>query len=326
MHGIKRRQWTEELLKQKKLQDQKKISEYRDLTKTVLDKKRKEIYTLETFDLTTQVLKINPEFNSVWNYRRDIINSLRDGLAIESWEDELNFTMAQMKVFPKVYWIWNHRVWILNNYPNSPLKIWQRELVIASKVLEMDARNYHAWHYRRIIVNEIEKISGKSMDKSELEYTTLNINQNISNFSSWHQRAKLLPRMFSTDEVMDKKKFINDEVSYITNAMFTDAEDQSVWLYIKWFIKNEIVSKTLSGDEYQKMLKDLKNNILAINEDEVEFSGVQNNWCLKILIVIEDIETSLGITNTSNKTEYIEQLIEADPLRKNRYMHLLNKH
>ena len=281
---------------------------------------------MEALNETAQLLKANPELNAIWNYRKNIITTLKGELDNTFWENELTFSMARLKEFPKVYWIWGHRVWTLNNYPSSPVEIWKRELLIVSKLLELDARNYHGWHYRRIVIAKIEEATGETLDKEELEYTTAKINNNISNFSSWHQRANLLPRMFKKNELTDKKKFINDEVSYITNAMFTDAEDQSVWLYMKWFIKNDILSNTLSNKEYLDIISGLKENIVAINEDELEFSGKQNNWCLKILIVIEDIQQELGVHLESKARLYLEQLIEGDHLRKKRYIHLLNKH
>lgn len=281
-------------------------------------------YTLDSLTKTTLLLRINPEFNAIWNYRRDIISDMVNTLDTEFWKNELVFTLALLKQYPKVYWIWTHRLWTLEHQPDSSVNAWKLELGMVSKLLEMDARNYHGWHYRRIITDRIEKINGQSMDKGELEYATENINKNISNFSAWHQRAVLIPRMFANNEISDKKTFVEDEFAYITNAMFTDAEDQSVWFYIKWFIKNDIVSKTLGNDEYIRLLQELKTNILIINQDDLEFSGKQNNWCLKILIALEDVQKDLGVEIQTHSKEYLEQLIEADPLRKNRYLFLIN--
>lgn len=324
-HGIKRKQWTQELKKQKLLKDKQKILDYRTQTNKILNEKEAHVYTQDALKETSCLLVLNPEFNTIWNYRRDIITNLRDSLDSKFWDDELIFTMAQLKNYPKVYWIWNHRVWTLNNYPDSPVHIWKMELGIVSKLLQIDARNFHGWHYRRFIVQKLEQLNEKSMDKEEFAYATENINKNISNYSGWHQRAKLIPKMFEKGEVDDKKKFINDEVSYVTNAMFTDAEDQSVWFYIKWFIKSEIVSSTLTKDEYIQLIKKLKQNIIVINQDDLDFSGKNNNWCLKILIVIDDIENGHGLDFQSNSKKYLKTLIEADPLRKNRYEYLLNK-
>lgn len=323
---MKRRQWSRELLKQKRIEDEKKIKQYRSLVDTVLNLKETQIYTKDSLKLSKEVLQWNPEFNTVWNFRRDIIENVKGQLDVTFWEDELNFTMAELKKFPKVYWIWNHRVWVLKNHIDSSLKIWQRELIIVNKLLDMDARNFHGWHYRRRIIKVIEDRTGKSNDHEELELTTQKINKNISNFSAWHQRVQLITRMNDTDEFENRKEFITNEIDYITNAMFTDAEDQSVWFYMEWFLEYEMVSKVLNHNEYTTILNKFQSNILIINEDDKEFSGKENPWCLKMLIIIEKLQTNLGIEIKDGKSkEWIAKLIEADPLRKNRYLYLLHE-
>ncbi|CAI4043758.1 Rab geranylgeranyltransferase BET4 SKDI_10G1830 [Saccharomyces kudriavzevii IFO 1802] len=323
MHGIKRKEWTKELLRQKRVQDERKIHEYRHLTEDVLNLRDEQIYSTGAFEKTSALLEKNPEFNAIWNYRRDITSNLSSELEISFWNKELAFVMLQLKKYPKVYWIWNHRLWVLEHYPTDLPKIWQTELAVVNKLLEQDARNYHGWHYRRIVVGKIENITNKSLDKEEFEYTTNKINNNISNYSAWHQRVQIVSRMFQKGEIGNQRKYIQTEISYIINAIFTDAEDQSVWFYIKWFIKNDTVFKTLGKREYVQMLRDLRENIVLINNDEIDFSGKQNIWCLKILLVLESILKENESLTESNSEAYLTQLIDTDPLRKKRYLHLL---
>lgn len=312
-------------MKQKREQDRKRIIQYRGLVDKILDFRDAKVYNLGVLKETTQLLRINPEYNAGWNYRRDIIAHLSLELNQEFWEEELAFSMALLKDYPKVYWIWNHRKWTLENHIDKSVKIWLRELAIVSKLLQMDARNFHGWHYRRILVTKIEERTGQSRDKEELQYAVDNTNKNISNYSAWHHKATLIPKMFEKNEIKDKKKFIQDEFAYVTNAIYTDAEDQSVWFYIEWFVKNHIVIDALGRDELIQRLQELQRNILTINEDDVLFSGKQNNWCLKVLIVLEDVQRNLGVLFTPCSHEYLVQLIEADPMRKNRYLHLLHR-
>lgn len=61
--------------------------------------------------------------------------------------------MSALKAHPKVYWIWNHRRWCLEQIPYGPGQIserdfagwkqsaWDRELAVAEKMLDVDARN-----------------------------------------------------------------------------------------------------------------------------------------------------------------------------------------
>ena len=116
----------------------------------------------------------NPEFYTIWNYRRHImLNGLfpqrcailnectlngtlkadSEPKAInELLTDELAMTFAALKKHPKVYWIWNHRRWCLENIPLGSdgedgdeqgwrKTHWGRELLIVEKMLEADARN-----------------------------------------------------------------------------------------------------------------------------------------------------------------------------------------
>lgn len=68
--------------------------------------------------------------------------------------NELSMTTAALKAHPKVYWIWNHRRWCLENVPDGPggndiegdphgwkKANWDRELFIVEKMLDADARN-----------------------------------------------------------------------------------------------------------------------------------------------------------------------------------------
>ena len=105
MHGIKRKQWTKELLRQKRVQDEKKIYDYRSLTENVLNMRDEKIYSIEALKKTSELLEKNPEFNAIWNYRRDIIASLASELEIPFWDKELVFVMMLLKDYPKVYWI-----------------------------------------------------------------------------------------------------------------------------------------------------------------------------------------------------------------------------
>lgn len=66
---------------------------------------------------------------------------------------DLGFTTSALKRYPKVYWIWNHRQWCLENMPEGPFdgegtksdgwkrSAWSQEMFIVEKMLDLDARN-----------------------------------------------------------------------------------------------------------------------------------------------------------------------------------------
>ena len=65
----------------------------------------------------------------------------------------------------------------------------------------------HGWQYRRYVVANIEKIRNVALAKSEFDYTTTKTN-NISNFSAWHNRANLIPKLLppSSDNTFEEKR------------------------------------------------------------------------------------------------------------------------
>lgn len=133
--------------------------------------------------------------------------------------DELRFTLPLLIAHPKCYWIWNYRMWTLEQatllLPIESVKsIWQGELGLVSKMLKRDQRNYHAWAYRRYVVSHLEssRLDGQSMVESEFAYTTTMVNFNLSNFSAWHNRAQLIPRLLVERNANDslRREFLDE--------------------------------------------------------------------------------------------------------------------
>ena len=53
-----------------------KLTKFRSLAGALLSKKKKGVYTEKALQYTTMMLKRQPDFHTIWNYRRDILNSL----------------------------------------------------------------------------------------------------------------------------------------------------------------------------------------------------------------------------------------------------------
>lgn len=79
-------------------------------------------------------------------------------------------------------------------------------------MLTKDRRNFHAWGYRRNVVRHLESaaLGGKSMAEFEFDFTTKMIRVDLSNFSAWHNRSKLIPRLLTergSDDAARRKFF-----------------------------------------------------------------------------------------------------------------------
>ena len=178
-------------------------------------------FTPETLELTSKLLKGNPEYYTIWNHRRLILRhqfdhagffDLKESTSsdyealVSLISDDLAFLIPLLRKFPKCYWIWNYRLWLLEEVnrllpPPVAQKFWQQELTLAGKMLNLDSRNFHGWGYRRTVTRALEgkKFQSEdlttSMTREEFDYTTKMINSNLSNFSAWHSRSKLIPKL-----------------------------------------------------------------------------------------------------------------------------------
>lgn len=134
---------------------------------------------------------------------------------------ELEFLFPIMVKWPKCYWLWNYRIWLLHEAKarldlDIAREMWQRELILVGKMLVRDSRNFHGWGYRRQVVSELESpsLDGSSMVEAEFEYTTRMIHgdKGLSNFSAWHRRSKLISRLLDERRADDaaRRKFLDD--------------------------------------------------------------------------------------------------------------------
>ncbi|TQV91355.1 hypothetical protein V2A60_008997 [Cordyceps javanica] len=165
----------------------------------------------------------------------------------EQLKKDLEKIVPLLMAHPKCYWIWNYRMWTLEQatlvLPVEAAKsIWQEELGLVGKMLDRDRRNYHAWAYRRYVVSHLEstKLEGKSMTESEFAYTTTMIERDLSNFSAWHNRAQIIPRLL-VERIADdssRRAFLDQEFCMVDNGLNVGPEDQSLWYYHQYLVLN----------------------------------------------------------------------------------------
>lgn len=189
--------------------------------------------------------------------------------------EDLALTQQSMQTHPKVYWLWNHRRWCLHmlpapgSDPSSMQTKWNKELALVDMMLDMDPRNFMGWNYRRYVIAELaaalvrqgaptfpaslssdamdepEKAAHLALAKDELQYALRKIESNFSNFSAWHYRSKLLPRVWDAEK-LDKAQRSSEreqgmytahqEFELLQQAMYTDPSDQSIWIYHRWLV------------------------------------------------------------------------------------------
>ena len=181
-------------------------------------------------------MKKNPEYYTIWNHRRRIFvqefseldaavkssdksEENRQSEILDIIQMDLQFLFPLLLKFPKCYWIWNHRLWLLEQSTihlpgEKSRKIWEEELGLVGKMLSRDSRNFHGWGYRRIVVQNLESpaLQGESMARAEFGYTKKMIGANLSNFSAWHNRSKLILEILDEEKAseLERKQMLNE--------------------------------------------------------------------------------------------------------------------
>lgn len=321
-------------------------------------------YSNTTLQVTSQLLNQNPEYYTIWNYRRLIFQDVvakelasgnnavveqqdkaaahKAGLTLAQQEilllikEDLQFLIPLLKQYPKCYWIWNHRSWLLatatKHLPvQSAVDLWKGELGLVGKMLALDSRNFHGWGYRRTVVAELERLSGKNMVEPEFAYTTKMIQSNLSNFSAWHNRSQLIARLLRERQADSdaRKKLLDEEFELITRALYTDPYDQSLWFYHQYLMStldadNASTTSVLDPCTNAERLQYLEQELDSIKEmlDGAEDCKYIYQALLEYSRRYKELEAGNTKVTTQELRDWLTELKNIDPLREGRWKDL----
>ena len=316
--------------------DRKKSAMYNKLIDIVFACRAKKEHNSTILDLTSKVLKSNPDVYTIWNFRREIFLELHSTtigvsegipevkISRESSKDvvaeELSLSTEAIKRNSKSYGAWYHRVWINDRFDVDVAA----ELELCKEFLTYDQRNFHCWNYRRHLVN----MAGVS-HSAEFEYSTAKISENFSNYSAFHHRSVFIKSLISdvnTQEV--NHSIFEEEFSIIENAIFTEPDDQSAWWYYHFLLKFAVDKLDLEPDwlidELHRQLETL-NSLLDVEP--------ASKWCMvaKVFLITELLGV-MGVgmsgsdaasTVSEERSRMIEALCVLDPAHLNRYRYML---
>ncbi|KAH9414314.1 hypothetical protein DERP_008513 [Dermatophagoides pteronyssinus] len=285
---------------------------------------------LDSLESLARLLQINPEFGTLFNYRREILLNFKQSLETneqssdgddpenqpkeELWkkfdqlcEKELMFTENCLQSSPKSYATWHHRIWLIKQMRNPNFN---RELELCNKCLSLDERNFHCWDYRRFIVR-----FGKIPTMDEFRFTSKKILDNFSNFSSWHYRSSLFRQLLAENyDLEELQSMIDKDFETVKNAIFTDPNDQSPWLYFRWLIDFE--QELLSfGDEKEispKCYTQIERFVWSQNHHllAIEFNRSLDRFPFEILINQQKIDLNSFHSKFNGKiwiVRYVDQ-------------------
>lgn len=254
-------------------------------------------------------------------------------------EGDLYLTFTLLRKFPKCYWIWNHRNWLLQRAESllgadAAQKLWSGELQLINKMLHADSRNFHAWGYRRFVVSQIDRLASgtedhtQSLAEPEFEYTTKLIKSNLSNFSAWHNRSQLIPQILNERKADAKARraFLDAELSLICEAINTDPFDQSIWFYHQYLLStispvcpsHHLIVHDLSNGERQKYYEHEMEYIREILEDESDCRWIYEGL-LGLAEANLEVDAGTGFVTSADLKGWLDELKRLDPLRRGRW-------
>lgn len=303
--------------------------------------------------LTSKLLKKNSEYYTIWNHRRRILLYQFTKAPDDKIEDtenlshaptignlianDLRFIVPLLIQNPKCYWIWNYRLWLLDEaekHLEQPTvqQLWQEELGLVGKMLARDERNFHGWGYRRHIVTQLEKLippGQPSLVEQEFAYTSKMIKAKLQNFSALHYRSKLIPRLLDERKADSKARraMLEAELDSMQDALI-DPFNQSAWFY------HQYLMSTLGPDcpKEDRMVLDLTlSDRLQYYEQEVErITEITEDfddckWVFEALLQYSIEYSKLKGSPSSNEEEirgWLDNLQRLDPMRSGRWQEL----
>lgn len=306
--------------------------------------------------LTSRLLKKNPEYYTIWNHRRRILldrfakaphEDLEDaekvgntplGSSIDNLiTNDLDFIVPLLIHYPKCYWIWNYRLWLLDQakkHLQQPVvqRLWQAELGLVGKMLTRDERNFHGWGYRRHVVAQLEMLippGQPSLVEQEFAYTSKMIKAKLQNFSALHYRSKLIPRLLDERKASGeaRRALLESELDSMQEALI-DPFNQSAWFYHQYLMstlapncakEDAIVLDLTVSDRLHYYEQELE-RIAEITED---FDDCK--WVYEALLQYSIDYSELKGSSYSNQEElrgWLDILQRLDPMRTGRWREL----
>lgn len=182
--------------------------------------------------LSERALESNPDEYSLWALRREMLQECGGD---ERWDAELALTMRALRRHPKAYPAWQHRLWLLEEgcgvSDTLRARRMEEERALSAAMLAQDGRNFHGWAHRmriRAMSPGGDTVAGL---REELRFVTGKINEDFANYSAWHHRSALLPRIYARPA-----DFLQDELDFVRQAFYTEPDVQSAWFYHRWLL------------------------------------------------------------------------------------------
>lgn len=195
-------------------------------------------------------------------------------------------------------------------------KALKKEQMLSAHMLALDSRNFHGWAHRLRVRALVSAAEDDTEMKKELNFVTEKIDADFANYSAWHVRSKMLPKLTRPS---DKKKTLENELEYVRQAFYTEPDVQSTWFYHRWLLAG------MPGD--------------GPEEEEEEYENDDGVWekeldaCNELLEIEHDarwvLHTKAHILSHLGRKEKAAQVFEKlqgiDPMRSGFYKYKISQ-
>ena len=307
--------------------------------------------------LTAKLLSSDERNFHCWNYRRYVVDALATSSYIQLLQSSSTLSPSSSSLSIQKVAYQMDGSWKL--FQDSTTSMGAQVAAVAA----VEAAEIQKDTSDKIDENVTETATSKELRssllqiiQSEWKFTQTKIQDNFSNFSAFYYRSQLLPILHQMEKATATNETamtdrMEEEFQLVENAMCTEPDDQTAWWYhailLDFIVANE-ASPNIAGndssnnedkasatenavDYYKNRLQQQAELLRELLAEEASEAAGGGKWILlglhRILHVLTDklrcIDEEKQDAYRSEQVKLLNQLIQVDPDRTQRYLELI---